>query len=369
MALGLAQGGALALDIGASSVTALQLSGSGNKIRLRRFHESPLPDGLVVDGEIVDADLFGRELKTFVGKHGLRGRTVQVGVSNQKVIVRNIEMPEMTEAEMIGAIEFQAQDYIPIPVEDAVLDFQIVGKRMDAEGQPKQDVLLVAAQRGMIDTLLASLKHAGLKVSGVDVSSLALLRALVPSTSFLADPGRTGVCRGIVDISSSVSTLVVAMDDALKFTRVINFSSDRFAKVISDDRGVTFEDASRLSQSVGLPGPLAPDGDVYSPEVVAETQRQTGVAAAELVDEIQRSLDYYQSQEGSTPVKELILSGRGTLVRNLDAHLAEALELPVVIGNPLSRVSDNSSGLADGTLALIGPSLAVAIGLALPEDD
>ncbi len=368
MALGLLQGGPLALDIGASSVTAIQMSGGGNKLKLRRYHEAPLPEGLVVDGEIVDADLFGRELKTFVGKNGLRGKTVQVGVSNQKVIIRNIEMPEMTEAEMLGAIEFQAQDYIPIPVEDAVLDFQIRGKRIDTDGQPKQDVLLVAAQRGMIDTLLASLKHAGLKVAGVDVCSLALLRALVSDT-YLADPSRTGICRGILDISSSVCTLVIAVDDSLKFTRVVNFSSDRFAKVISEHRGVTFEDAARLSQSVGLPGPLAPEGDVYSAEVIAETQRQTGVAAAELVDEILRSLDYYHSQDGSMPVRELILSGRGTLVRNLDAHLAEALELPVVIGNPLSRVSDNTSSLPDDTLALIGPSLAVAIGLAMPEED
>ena len=369
MAVGLFQGGPLALDIGASSVTAIQLSGSGNRVKLRRYYEASLPEGLVVDGEIVDADLFGRELKTFVHKNGLRGRATQVGVSNQKVIVRNIEMPEMSETELLGAIEYQAQDYIPIPVEDAVLDFQILGRHTDAEGQPKQEVLLVAAQRAMIDTLLTSLKQAGLKVSGVDVSSLALVRALVPGASFSPDPARTGVCRGIVDISSSVSTLVVAMDDAVKFTRVINFSSDRFAKVISDQWGIPYEDSIRLAQAVGLPGPLAPEGDAYSPEVVAETQKQTGKAAAELVDELRRSFDYYQSQEGATPVKELILSGKGTLVRNLDAHLAEAIELPVVIGNPLSRVSDNTSSLSDDMLALIGPSLAVAIGLALPEED
>jgi type IV pilus assembly protein PilM len=350
-------------------VTAIQLAGTGNRVKLRRFYEAPLPDGLVVDGEIVDADLFGRELKTFVHRNGLRGRSAQVGVSNQKVIVRNIDMPEMTEAELMGAIEYQAQDYIPIPVDDAVLDFQIIGKHTDAEGQPRQDVLLVAAQRAMIETLLNSLKQAGLKVAGVDVSSLALIRALVPGASFLADPTRTGICRGLVDISSSVSTLVVAADDVLKFTRVINFSSDRFARVIAEQRGVPFEDASALVQTVGLPGPLAPEGDVYSPEVVAETQLQAGKAAAELVDEIRRSFDYYQGQEGATPVKEIVLSGRGTLVRNLDSHLAEALGLPVVIGNPLLRVSANASTLSDDALALIGPSLAVAIGLALPEDD
>jgi type IV pilus assembly protein PilM len=321
-----------------------------------------------VDGEIVDADLFGRELKTFVQQNGLRGRSTQVSVSNQKVIVRNIDMPEMTEAELIGAIEYQAQDYIPIPVEDAVLDFQVVGRRNDGEGQPRQEVLLVAAQRAMIDTLLTSLKQAGLKVSGVDVSSLALIRALVPAASFLADPAHTGVCRGLVDVSSSVSTLVVAVGDVLKFTRVINFSSDRFARVIAEHRGIPFEDALALVQTVGLPGPLAPEGDVYSAAVVTDTQYQASKAADELVDEIRRSFDYYQGQEGAAPVKELILSGRGTLVRNLEAHLAEALGLPVVIGNPLSRVANNSSSLSDEALALLGPSLAVAVGLALPEE-
>jgi type IV pilus assembly protein PilM len=369
VALGLFQNAPLALDIGGSSVTAIQLTGTGNRVKLRRFYEAPLPDGLVVDGEIVDADLFGRELKTFVHKNGLRGRSTQVGVSNQKVIVRNIDMPEMTEAELVGAIEYQAQDYIPIPVDDAVLDFQILGKHTDADGQLRQEVLLVAAQRAMVETLLSSLKQAGLKVAGVDVSSLALIRALVPGASFLADPAKAGVCRGLVDISSSVSTLVVAADDALKFTRVINFSSDRFARVISEQRGIPFEDASALVQTVGLPGPLAPEGDVYSPEVVTETQQEAGKAAAELVAEIRRSFDYYQGQEGATPVKEIVLSGRGTLVRNLDSHLAEALGLPVVIGNPLLRVSANASTLSDDALALIGPSLAVAIGLALPEED
>ncbi len=367
MALGLFDSGPVALDIGASSVTALQLTGSGNKVKIRRYHEGTLPEGLVVDGEIVDADLFGRELKHFVNKNGLKGRSVQVGVSNQKVIIRTIDMPEMTETELLGAIEYQAQDYIPIPVEDAVLDFQVLGRHADAEGQPRQQVLLVAAQRGMIDTLLTSLKHAGLKVAGVDVSSLALVRALVPGAELVTEA--TGVGRGIVDISSAVSTLVVAVDDAPKFTRVINFSSDRFAKVVSEQRGIPFDDAARLAQSVGLPGPLGVEASVYSPEVVAETQALTSKAAGELVDEIQRSFDYYQSQESATAVRELILSGRGTLVRNLDAYLAEALDLPVVIGNPLSRVSDNSSNLSDDSLALIGPSLAVAIGLALPEED
>ena len=155
-----------------------------------------LPEGLVVDGEIVDVDLFARELKAFVNQYKLRGRSVQVAVSNQKVIVRNIDMPEMTEDELRGAIEFQAQDYIPIPVDEVVLDFQVVGKQVNPDGASRQEVLLVAAQRTMISTFLGAIKQAGLKVAGIDVSSMALVRALLPPTSFLGEMPEGGDVQG-----------------------------------------------------------------------------------------------------------------------------------------------------------------------------
>ena len=103
------------------------------QVKLRGCYEWPLTEGLVVDGEIVDADLLLANSR-LRQQNKLRGRAVEVAVSNQKVIVRNIEMPEMTEAEMRGAIEYQAQDYIPIPVDEAVLDFQVIGRHADAEG-------------------------------------------------------------------------------------------------------------------------------------------------------------------------------------------------------------------------------------------
>ena len=124
----------IALDIGGSSLVAIEVSGSADRLKLRGCWEWPLSEGLVVDGEIVDVDLFARELRAFANQAKLRGRSVQVAVSNQKVIVRNVEMPDMTEDELRGAIEFQAQDYIPIPVDEAVLDFQVVGKKDHRRG-------------------------------------------------------------------------------------------------------------------------------------------------------------------------------------------------------------------------------------------
>ena len=369
MALGLIKPKEIALDIGGSSLVALEVTGNADRLKLRGCWEWPLSEGLVVDGEIVDGDLFARELRAFASQNRLRNRSVQVSVSNQKVIVRNVEMPDMTEDELRGAIEFQAQDYIPIPVEEAVIDFHTVGKRTNAEGVTRQEVLLVAAQRSMISTLHTAVKQAGLRVAGIDVSCMALVRALVPPTSFLATGSDGGVCRGIVDIGSSVSTLVIAVENVVRFTRVINFSSDRFARVLGEQRSIPASDAHILAQRIGLVGPMPADSTLYASEVIENTRQRLGEVASELSEEIRRSLHYYQGQEQAAPLSELILSGRGALVRNLDFHLAEALNMPVTVGNPLLMIAENASNLADVDLALMAPYLAIVVGLMLPEEE
>jgi type IV pilus assembly protein PilM len=365
--LGIGKQKQISLDIGGSSLIAIEVAGSSDRLKLKGCWEWPLSEGLVVDGEIVDGDLFARELRAFAHHNGLRNRVVMVSVSNQKVIVRNVDMPDMTEEELRGAIEFQAQDYIPIPVEDAVMDFQIVGKNTGADGATRQEVLLVAAQSTMINTLHGAIKQAGLKVMGIDVSSMALVRALVPAQSFNA-VDNAGVCRGIMDIGSSVSTLVIAVDGVVKFTRVINYSSDRFAQVLGQQRSIPLSDAHVLCQRIGLMGPVSADTSLYSAQVVEDTQRRLGDAATELSEEIRRSLHYYQGQEKAVALTELILSGKGALVRNLDSYLSDALNIPVRVGNPLLMLAENASNLPDAELAFMAPYLAVAVGLSLPEE-
>jgi type IV pilus assembly protein PilM len=369
MALGLIQKGQYALDIGGSSIVVVGVSGKPGGLKLHTYFEWPIPSGLVIDGEIAEPELFARELKTMVGRYKLRGRTVQLAVSNQKVIVRTIEMPDMTEEELAGAIQFQAQEYIPIPVDEVVLDSQVTGKRVDPDGSVRQEVLLVAGQRTMIATLLQAIRQSGLRVAGIDVSSLALVRALVPEAGYFAEGGEQGVCRGIADISSSVSTLVVAVEGAMRFTRIVNFSSDRFARVLADARDIPFEDAHIMVRRIGLKGPMPSDNEFYPDEVVRECQETLASVADELSEEIRRSFDYYEGQEAAARVAELILSGRGALVRNLDAYLSNSLGLPVVIGNPLMLISHNASGESDAELSSVAPCLSVAVGLAMPEEN
>jgi Tfp pilus assembly PilM family ATPase len=118
-----------------------------------------------------------------------------------------------------------------------------------------------------------------------------------------------------------------------------------------------------------LSGPMPADSNLYASDVIEDTQRRLGEVATELSEEIRRSLHYYQGQEKAVALTELILSGRGALVRNLDCQLAEALSLPVTVGNPLLVLAENASNVADADLAFMAPYLAVVVGLALSEED
>ena len=216
------------------------------------------------------------ELKAFMRESGMKGKLVHIGVGNQKVIVRQIEVPEMGEEELRGAIEFQAQDYIPIPVEEAVLDFQVVSRYTGEDGVGKQQVLLVAAQKEMIQQFLEAAKRAGLKVAGIDVTAFALIRALATPVSFVDQGGQAPQTLGVVNISSSVSTLVVAVDGVPKFTRIINFSHDAFTRLLVERQGVPFEDASVLMERIGLAGPLPADVSTYNAATIDDVQAESG---------------------------------------------------------------------------------------------
>jgi Tfp pilus assembly PilM family ATPase len=150
---------------------------------------------------------------------------------------------------------------------------------------------------------------------------------------------------------------------------VINYSSDKFARVLSEQRSIPLGDANILAQRIGLSGPTPADSTLYAQDVIEDTRRRLGEVASELSEEIRRSLHYYQGQEKAAPLAELVLSGRGALVRNLDSHLAEALSIPVTVGNPLLLLSENASNLSDADLAFMAPYLSVAVGLALAEEE
>jgi len=136
--------------------------------------------------------------------------------------------------------------------------------------------------------------------------------------------------------------------------------------VLSASSGVSHERRPHPRSRIGLAG-LSRRRRAVPEEIVAATRESLNEVASELTEEMRRSLHYYQGQEGAVPLTELILSGRGALIKNLDAHLADALSMPVSIGNPLLALAENSSNMLDAELAYMAPYLSVAVGLALPR--
>jgi type IV pilus assembly protein PilM len=165
------------LDIGTDHVRAVQLRPAGDGFALTAYGVVEMPMGAVVEGEIVDIDAVTSAIKEVWRRSGVRGKDVSIGVSNQKVIVRLIDLPFMEHAELAGAIQYQAQDYIPMAIEESILDFQIIGDYMTPSDEHMMEVLLVAAHREMIGASVAAVEGAGLKLSQIDVSSFAIVRA------------------------------------------------------------------------------------------------------------------------------------------------------------------------------------------------
>jgi type IV pilus assembly protein PilM len=295
--------GSVGLDIDGRYLAAAQVSGG----RVTRAASQGLPEGLVRDGEVSDPQELGQHLKSFAAATGLP-RNVRIGVANQQIVVRVVELPRIEDdKQRDAAVRFQASEAIAMPLDEAVLDHQVASYTTGADGTPRMQVVLVAARRKMIEQLLEAVKAAGLKADGIDLDAFALVRALATPEGDEPDETARVFCH-----LGGVTNLAVAVGSNCYFTRPLSAVWDE------DDAG------SRLA------------------------------------DEIRLSIDYYMTQPQATPVAEVVLSGPGSvdgdLVQGLEAHLG----IPVKVPSPL--------GTLDGSA--IGPTedphrYTVAAGLAL----
>jgi type IV pilus assembly protein PilM len=356
------------LDIGTDFIRAAQIKPSGSGNQLIGYGQVAMPFGAVVEGEIVDPEAVSIALKDLWRRGGLRNKTVAVGVSNQKVVVRLIDLPFMERAELAGAIQYQAQDYIPIPIEEAIIDFQIIGNYMTPADEHMMEVLLVAAQRDMIGNVVTAVEGAGLKLAQVDVTAFALVRALLGGTpSWLSEESETvGDAVGVVHISSGLTNIAVVERAVPRFTRVSSLAANQFTQAIANVLNLTFDEAEDLKAKAGLPSIDAPSEPVVGvdPQVIQTAQEALEREANKFIAEVRRSFDYYLTQATQVrSIGRIYLTGTGASLRNLPTYLERGLQTQVVLGDPLAGLS-----MAGGVEATVLPDrmgCAAAIGLAL----
>ena len=356
------------IDLEQSSIAGVQVKGAGQGYSLTHVSVRALPEGLVFEGEVVDVDALAAELKAFWKESGFTGKRFSLGVANQKIVVRIMEFPIIDEKELRAAVEYQAHEAIPIPLDDAILDFRVLTTVTSEEGAGKQKLLVVAAQRDMIGQYVEAAKKAGLTVDGIDLQAFALVRAVAPPVAFVDVGAPQGAdAAALVNIGSGITNLVVAVNGLPQFTRVINIGYEGLVQALVDNRGLTRGEADALRINVGLSGGDPPVGDLEA-STVAEIHKVLDVSCEAYADEIRRSIDYYHSQEHEGQIASLLLSGEGALTRNICGYLSQALHLGVQLGNPLQYIVENKSQVPQPELEAMSPRLAIAVGLAIEDE-
>jgi len=277
--------GSVGLDIDGSFLAVVAVDGAS----IGRVASTELEQGVAADGEVKDPDGLSRALKSLFKRHDLP-RGVRLGVANQQIVVRHLEMPLIEdEAEREAAVRFQAAEAIAMPLEEAVLDFQRVGASQGPDGVTRERLLVVAARESMIAALVAAVKRAGLKPESIDLNAFALVRMLGESDGSADDVGRPA---RVICHLGGVTNLAIAVGSACVFTRPLRAGWD-------------------------------PENDQ---------------SASALAEEIRLSIDFHMAQPDARPVHEVVLSGPGAADGRLAEELAARSGLEVSVAEPLGAL-------------------------------
>jgi type IV pilus assembly protein PilM len=395
------------LDIQPGLVAAVQARVNGS-VLAERAAALPLASDTVREGEVVDEGALSDALRELFGDSKL-GKRVRVGVANQRTVLRTLELPPVTDRkELAAAVMFQAQDQVPMPLNNAVLDFHPLGV-VDTPAGPRQRVVLVAAQRDMVERLLAAVRGAGLRPEGIDLSAFALIRSL-----YRSDEEHAG--RVLYLNVDGLTNLAIAEGTTCRFTRVVGGGLEGMAGELAERRGIALTEARALLNAVDLTAPAVVEEGATAPtEIVPEEtpsaaddetpaeavphepassadQDQHEIAMSyselssasaapvsaepaafdadvravlengirEIAGEVRNSLDFHRSQEGGGEVSRIVLSGSALDLPGF------AAALQIQLG---AEVHAETVGLVDASLdgVVSAHRLAIAAGLAAAE--
>lgn len=335
------------LEIEPAAIHAAAVCVNGT-IAIREAAVVPLEPGVIRDGEVNDVDGLAEALRQLYSEHKGLDKRVRIGVANQKIVVRVIELPPILDGkELDAAVRFQAQDEIPMPLDSAVLDYQTLGVHETPAG-PRQRVLLVAARRDMIDKVLAAARAAGLRTEGIDLSAFAMVRALHHAVSGESGPVLYLAVGGLTN-------LAVAEGLNCSFTRVVGGGLESIAIELAERRGLTLETARGWLAKVGLDSAIETiDGDA---DTISEARDALLDGARRISGEVRNSLDFHRAQDGhATPVNRAVLTGAAAAIPGFADALGAELGIPVAVAEIEGAPPGVDSGL-----------LAVAAGLAVQE--
>lgn len=337
------------VDMGADSIRAVEVTGVGSKRpTVTRFHEIPLPDGAVKNGEVVEVNTVAAALRQLWSQARFKSREVVLGIGNAKVLVRDVTVPKLNRSELRQSLPAHVQDMLPVPVAEALLDFYPVSEGMSETG-PVVNGLLVAAIKDAVLTNVEAVQKAGLHPVGVDLIPFAITRLTVntPRTGFVAH----------VDVGAKTTNVVVTRDGVPQFVRIMTGGGHDVTAALATRLEIPESQADQLKRQLGLgnPGTITAE-QIDAVNVVREV---TGG----LLNSLRNTLAYFSNTRGNEPYSAIVITGGGAKLPGFVEALSEISRIPVIATDVLSAVEvskDAAKRSADDA-----QSMQVALGLAL----
>lgn len=345
------------LDIGANSLKVVELQG-GLKPRLIRFGRLVLPEGALNAGEIKERELVGKAIKELFAKNKISSKHVTIAIAGQAAIIRHIKMPLMEDNEIANAIHWEAERYIPFPVDEVTLDFKVINRYTE---QNEMNVLMVCARNDIIYSHVETLRDIGFQTVAVDVQTFSLMRA-----AGLENTDTDGAV-ALLDIGFETSDLMILKDGIPLFTRVIPLAGNRFTQTIAANLGISNEEAEEIKTN--KIDALKENDSSQGQSLDAKANFAMEEGLKELALEIRRSFDYFHLQERSEEVNRLIINGGGSLLTNLSTFLNRELGIPVIDGSIPQKINvpKKLREKIEGELPLYSVALGLAIREVVPE--
>jgi type IV pilus assembly protein PilM len=340
------------LDISSTAVKLLELGRSGDRLRVESYAVEPLPPNSVIEKNISDVEAVGEAIKRAIKRSGTRTRFACAAVSGSAVITKIISMPaSLSEDEMDQQIQLEADQYIPYPLEEVNLDFEVLGP---SKNDPERvDVLLAASRSENVEVRVAAIELAGLKARVIDVEAYAMENACNLLSAQLPEQGIDQTI-AVIDIGATMTTLNVLRDLKTIYTREQVFGGKQLTEEIQRRYGLSYEEAGMAKRQGGLP-------DNYEPEVLEPFKDA-------MAQQVSRSLQFFFSSSQYTSVDHIVLAGGSSMIPGVDELIANKIGVHTSIANPFTNMVIASRVKAQ-SLSNDAPALMIATGLAMRSFD
>jgi type IV pilus assembly protein PilM len=341
----------IGVDISSTAVKLLQLGQVGGRYRVEHYAVEPLPPNAVVEKNIVEVEAVGEAIRRAFNRSGAKSKFAAAAVAGSAVITKIIPMPaDLTEEDMEAQIQVEANQYIPYPIEEVSLDFEVLGPVKD--NPDMVNVLLAASRTENVDLRVAALDLGGLGIKVVDVEAFAMENAFKLIADQLAVPKDAVVA--VVDVGATMTTLIVLKGQRTIYSREQVFGGKQLTDEVMRRYGLSYEEAGLAKRQGGLP-------ESYEIEVLEPFKEA-------MVQQISRLLQFFFAGSEFSKVDQVVLAGGCASIAGVADMVEEQIGVPCVVANPLSEMSLSGRVQAQ-TLAQDAPALMIACGLALRSFD